>query len=206
MRAVNLLAYDAGLAVSGPRVRVPKSALPLGAALLGAVACGFVALTFTDARSEVASLTDELAAVEAQQAQLAAQQPKGDPAVLAERRQRETTLATALDLRVSWDRVLADVGYVLPSEVLLTQLHAEANTPVPGAAAAEPAAAPGERKVPTGFTITGFAPTQKVVAQALRRLALVPGLTDVTLQSSTTTVVDGKKQITFSAAANVRQK
>ena len=206
MRAVNLLAYDAAVAVSGPRLRVPKSAMPVGAALVGAVACGFVALSFTNAQAEVATLKDDLAAVGAQQAALLAQQPKGDPRVVAERRQRESTLATALDFRVSWDRLLGDVGYVLPGDVLLTQLHAETPmSPLP----ADPTKAKeesGGRSVPSGFTISGIAPSQRAVAQALRRLALVPGLTDVTLQSSTTTEADGRKQITFSAAANVRRK
>jgi Tfp pilus assembly protein PilN len=206
MRAVNLLAHDAGIAVSGPRLRAPKSALPIGAALLGAVACGYVALSFTNAQADVASLQDDLTTVQAQQAALLAQQPKGDPRVLAERRQRESTLAAALDFRVSWDRLLGDVGYVLPSDVLLTQLHAEAPTSPVGAAPASTPAGAGTASVPTAFTISGIASSQRRVAQSLRRLALVPGLTDVTLQSSTQSVVDRKAQFTFSIAANVRAK
>jgi Tfp pilus assembly protein PilN len=206
MRAVNLLAYDAGFAVSGPGLRVPKSAMPIGAALAGAALCGFVALSFTNAQAEVSTLRDDLAAVEAQQAALLAQQPKGDPQVLAGRRQHESTLASTLDYRVSWDRLLGDVGYVLPKDVLLTQLHAEAPTsPAPGDATAAAAAA-GAAGLPPGFTISGIAPSQRSVAQALRRLALVPGLTDVSLQSSTTSTHEGTTRITFSAAANVRQK
>jgi Tfp pilus assembly protein PilN len=202
MRAVNLLTYDASFEVSAPRLRLPKSGLPVAAAVAGAIVCGFVALQFTNAQADVSSLENDLAAVQAQQAALEAEQPKGDPNVLAERRQRESALATALGYRVAWENVLGDVGYVLPPDVLLTQLHAETPTsPVLGAPAASSTGAPAGT-VPTGFTVTGVAPSQRVVAQALRRLALVPALTNVTLQSS----VKSDKSVSFTIAANVRQK
>jgi Tfp pilus assembly protein PilN len=213
MRAVNLLTYDAGLSVSSPKLRVSKGALPFGAALLGALACGFVALQFTSARADVASLNDQLDAVRAQQAALEAQTPKGDPQVLAERRQRESALATALDYRIAWENLLGDVGYVLPSEVLLTTLHAETPTsPVPtttqtGGSFAASGSTTTET-APTGptFTVSGLAPSQRVVAKTIRRLALVPGLKDVALTSSVTSTTNGKKALTFTVTASVRQK
>jgi type IV pilus assembly protein PilM len=198
MRAVNLLNSEA-FDVPGKRLQVPKSGLAIAAGVLGAAVCGFVALSFVNARSDVAGLNDELDAVQAQDAALVARQPKGDPLMLADRRQRESALATALAYRVAWENLLGDVGYVLPANVLLTTLHAETPTsPVSGAVAA----APVDAAAPSTFTVVGTAPSQRAVAQALRRLAVVPGLTGVTLTSS----VGSGTEIAFTIAANVRTK
>jgi Tfp pilus assembly protein PilN len=88
---------------------------------------------------------------------------------------RFSALQTLVAQRVVWEDVLRDLARVLPGGVFLQALQATSPT------LAE-AATPGA--VPTGFTVTGSADSQVRVAQVLDRLALLPWLADVTLQSS----------------------
>ena len=56
----------------------------------------------------------------------------------------------------------------------------------------------------TTFTVTGFALSQDAVARVLDRLALIPALSDVSLQSTQRADVAGKKAMQFTIVANVR--
>jgi hypothetical protein len=57
---------------------------------------------------------------------------------------------------------------------------------------------------PTGFVVSGFALSQPVVARLLQQLALVPMLSDITLQRSETTSVGADTAYQFTLSANVR--
>ena len=59
----------------------------------------------------------------------------------------------------------------------------------------------GTGAAPTGFVVTGTAPSQAAVARTLDRLALIPALADVTLQS---TQRADKKALQFTIGANLR--
>ena len=56
----------------------------------------------------------------------------------------------------------------------------------------------------TTLTVNGFALTQDTVARVLDRLALIPALSDVSLQSTQRADVAGKKAMQFTIVANVR--
>jgi Tfp pilus assembly protein PilN len=71
---------------------------------------------------------------------------------------------------------MGDLGRVLPTGVTLTSLSASG--PTPTAAPAAPAAA-------STFTIAGETSSHVRVATVLDRLAVLPWLSDITLQSST---------------------
>ena len=65
---------------------------------------------------------------------------------------------------------------------------------------------PTSTTTPTGgtFTVSGFARSQSIVASVLDRLALIPALSDVSLQSTQRTTVGTKAAVQFTINANVR--
>ena len=172
---------------------------------------GFAAVTavllaglFLLSSSSIAEKRDELQTLEAERAAIAPMAEQVN-AKLAERQAREAALASALQQRVAWDRLLRRVSQVLPRDVLTTGLTASAPTAATatGAATTTPAA-PGT--APTGFTLTAYGSSQDVVAQSLRRLALIPELTNIQLVSSTKTKLNGADVVQFSVAGGVAQR
>jgi Tfp pilus assembly protein PilN len=102
---------------------------------------------------------------------------------------RVTALSSALGGRLAWDRVLREFALVLPDDVWLTSMSAQA--PTGGGT--------------SGFTINGRTYSQDGVARLLARLALVPHLTNVTLQhSSAATSETGRKIVEFTINATVK--
>ena len=101
---------------------------------------------------------------------------------------RLTAFQTVVAQRLAWEDVLRDLSLVLPANVWLSSLNATSPTLTAGAASAPAvpvAAAPaGSAPAPVGFTLAGSADSQVRVAQVLDRLALLPWLSNVTLQSS----------------------
>jgi Tfp pilus assembly protein PilN len=189
MRAVNLLPEDqrpgsrwktVGRGASARRV--------LGGAgvAAGVLALAFAALTLQqrnvvdERRTELKDVESRLVAAQAQA--VAVQQAQ------AASEARFSALQTLVAQRVVWEDVLRDLAKVLPSGVFLQGLQSSSPTliatAVPGAT---PSAAATPGAFPTGFTVTGSADSQVRVAQVLDRLALLPWLTDVTLQSSVRT-------------------
>jgi Tfp pilus assembly protein PilN len=180
---------------------------------------GFAAVTavllaglFLLSSSTIAEKRDELRTLEAERAAIAPMAAQVS-AKLAERQAREAALATALQQRIAWDRLLRRVSQVLPGEVLTTGLKASAPTAATPAAAATTttgapatttAAAPGA--APTGFTLTAYGSSQDVAAQSLRRLALLPELANIQLVSSTETKLDGVDVVQFTIAGDVTQR
>jgi Tfp pilus assembly protein PilN len=107
-----------------------------------------------------------------------------------EKAARVTALSSALGSRLAWDRLLREFALVLPDDVWLTSLSAQA--PTAGASA-------------SGFAVNGRTYSQDGVARLLARLALVPHLTNVTLQhSSAATSETGRKVVEFTINATVR--
>ena len=95
---------------------------------------------------------------------------------------RLAAFRTVESQRIPWEDVLRDLSRVVPGSVVLQNLTATSPTltgGVPGAAATPSAAGS-----PTGFTVSGSADSQVRVAQVLDRLALLPWLSNVTLQTS----------------------
>src|SRR5438874_6037185 len=80
-----------------------------------------------------------------------------------EKSQRLAVLATALTGRVAWDRVLGEIGRVLPKNVWLSGLTLKA----PTSPTAPPVVAPSSPSLPTGVMIQGYTYSQEDVARTL---------------------------------------
>jgi Tfp pilus assembly protein PilN len=193
MRAVNLL----------PRDEPKRSFEAKRGAVFGA-AGGFALVTVAllamstnagglarDRQSEVDTLKVQIEAVPKPEAKDTSKETE----LATEKSARIGALSAALTGRVAWDRVLRQVSLVLPEDVWLTSLGASA----PAAAGAEGAAAPT-----AGFTIVGSTYSQDGVARFLSRLAVVPDLQSVRLQSSQTAIVNARDLVQFTILADLR--
>ena len=120
------------------------------------------------------------------QAQAATADAKAAP-LRAAQADAAARLATAGPIsagRTAWENVLRELSHVLPRQVYLQSLQAQSPTPF----AASTATAPTTTTLPAGpttFTATGVASSHVRVALVLDRLARLPWLSNVTLQSST---------------------
>jgi Tfp pilus assembly protein PilN len=190
MRAVNLLPRELDQGRNRPGKTV------IGGCAGAVLATALIAGGYLQASSKVGHEKSALAQVQAQIAALPplATQPATVSSLPNERSQRLAALSSALATRVSWDRVLRELSLVLPDDVWLTSLQATA--PQPGAAAPTTSV--------TGFRVVGFTYSQNAVARLLARLAVVPDLQDVTLNSSAASKIDTRAVVTFSISANVR--
>ena len=204
MRSVNLLPRDD--ASQGRRLPPP----PVLAGCIGTVVItAALAVMFLSASGNVAK--QQRALEDAQATYNALPVPAAPPAAQTElpalRTTRVTALASALGQRVAWDRLLREVSQVVPSDVWLLNLNAQA--PSLGAAAAA-AATPGT--VTQTFTVTGCTYSQDSVARFLARLGVVPDLSGMTLGKSQSgggsgTVSTGecpKGMVTFTLQGAVR--
>lgn len=192
MQAVNLLPEYAharrGWTTTGAQLS-SRRIVPLGGAAAAVLAIA-VGLLYIHERSVVSSKKSELATA---QARLVAANAQAAPikAAQADVQARLASMKTITGARVHWDVVLGDMGRVLPTGVHLTMLQASSPTPAaslvpapttPGVAPAAPTAP----TAPTGvtFTVAGTTTSYDHVALVLDRLALLPWLQNVTLQSA----------------------
>ncbi|HEY5286008.1 MAG TPA: hypothetical protein VIJ50_02770 [Solirubrobacteraceae bacterium] len=134
---------------------------------------------------EVAQIKAETSVVEARTGRLT---PYTDFVSMAD--QRTQTVAELVQARFDWSHVLRELGRVLPAGTSLSALHGSVGASTTGSSSSSAAAGstpasstpPGSTPV---FTLTGCATSQTVVAQALQRLRLMDGASEVQLQSST---------------------
>jgi type IV pilus assembly protein PilM len=198
-RAVNLLPGDVRQQ-GGQKPSLVTVGAPVAVAVLSV---GLLAFTFMGARSDVADQRQQLDAVRAQIAALP--EPSRaviDPALAGEQAARAQALATVLGSRLSWEPVLRDISRVLPAQVWLESLSAqapEAATPVLNVGTAVPS-------TPTGLTLRGSTYTHGDVALLLARLQAVPSLESVTLVSSgLASAKEGvaKRVVTFEIVADL---
>jgi Tfp pilus assembly protein PilN len=206
MRAVNLLPADAtrrkrwGAGDRGAAKRVFLSAALIAAVLMAALVAAFV-----HQHSSVADKQETLAGLEqkvvAAQAKAAAVQ-----AARANSQARRVAVTEVNSKRVTWEQVLRDLSRVLPANVWLQNLQAQSPTPTTAgsttATASTTTATPGT--TPTAFLVTGFTSSQKGVARVIDRLAVLPWLSDVSLQQSTRMdTPSGGKAVQFTIGANL---
>jgi Tfp pilus assembly protein PilN len=191
MRAVNLL----------PREEPKKSFAATRGVVFGAV--GGVALATVvlvsmtmsaggavgDKQTELDTLRAQIAAIP----RPVARDTSDDAALAAAKSARIGALSAALGGRIAWDRVLRQMSLVLPEDVWLTNLAATAEAPASGTAA--PA---------SGFTLTGSTYSQNGVARFLSRLAVIPDLANVRLQSSQSARVAERDVVQFTILAEVK--
>jgi Tfp pilus assembly protein PilN len=178
MEAVNLLPEyarggrrwsAAGSELSSRRI------LPIGGMAAVGLALLFGLFYFHE-RSLVSDKKSQLATA---QARLVAQEARAEPIKQAqtESQARLAVMRSITATRVHWDSVLGDLGRVLPTGVSLSSLSATAPTP----SAATTVTATGG----STFTINGTTSSHTRVALILDRLALLPWLSSIGLQSTT---------------------
>jgi Tfp pilus assembly protein PilN len=195
MRAVNLLPRDDKRQRRIARGNDPR----LIGGLVGCVLMtAILAAWFLMASGGVAKKQDRLDAVNSELASTPVPAPAAAPdatQLQQEKTARVTALSAAITGRLAWDRVLREVSLVLPDDVWLTSLSAQAPT---GAAAATPTPV-------AGFAINGKTYSHDGVARLLARLSVVPHLTGVQLQSSTRAISEtGHAVVEFSINASVK--
>ena len=192
MRAVNLLPRDEPKK-SFESTRGVVVGAAGGAALVTALLVSMImsAGGAADAKhAELDGLRAEIAAIPA----VDVKDTGTEDALAAEKGARVGALSAALTSRIAWDRVLRQVSLVLPEDVWLTNLAASAPTTAPGAATGDA----------SGFTLTGSTYSQNGVARFLSRLAVLPDLENVRLQSSQSAVVAQRELVQFTILADVR--
>jgi len=199
MRAVNLLPKTQTRS-SRRRSKSTPWALVLGLAGT-AVASAAIGAVFLQASGAASDRKAELADVSAQLAALP--KPKAvtndDAALTAERNQRATAVAGAFAYHVSWDRVLRRLALVLPDDVWLTSLVAQAPaTPGMGGRGL------GVDAAANGMTIMGYTYSHAGVARLLSRLGVLPDLTSVQLQTSMLALIGERQVVQFTILANVK--
>jgi Tfp pilus assembly protein PilN len=180
MRAVNLLPEDGR--ERGPELLTQTSVLAGGAGLLAAVTL-FVGFSYVQAHGKTSDRSDTLSAL---------RKHTGDQA-------RVAAFTAASSARMTWDELFDDISRVLPAGSWLTSMNMQGGAPVTAIAGA--AAVP--TSAPTAFTVSGVAFSNDVVAQVMQRLALVPLLGDVTLQTSSKTPIGASNAYSFTMSASI---
>ena len=195
MRAVNLLPRD-----EAKRSFEANRGVVFGGVGGAALATAVLASMMISAGGAASSKQQELDGVRAQIAAIPTVpviDTSKEDALAAEKGARIGALSAALGGRIAWDRVLRQVSLVLPEDVWLTSLAASAAA-APAPDATEAAAAG------SGFTLTGATYSQNGVARFLSRLAVIPDLANVRLQSSQSQLVNERELVQFTILADVR--
>jgi Tfp pilus assembly protein PilN len=199
MRAVNLLPKNQ---TRSRRRRSKNTPWALVLGLAGtAVASAVIGAAFLQASGAAADKKEELADASALLAALPKPKPvqNSDVALTAERDQRATAVASAFAYHVSWDRVLRRLALVLPDDVWLTSLVAQAPA-APGLGSR----ALGATASPTGMTLMGYTYSHAGVARLLSRLSVLPDLAGLQLQTSVLAEIGERKVVQFTILANVK--
>jgi Tfp pilus assembly protein PilN len=199
MRAVNLLPKNQ---TRSRRRRDKNTPWALVIGLAGtAVASAAIGAAFLHANGAAADKREELADVSAQLAALPKPKPvrNNDAALAGERDERATAVATAFSYHVAWDRVLRRLALVLPDDVWLTSLAAQAPA-APGLGSRSL----GASAASTGMTLMGYTYSHAGVARLLARLTVLPDLTSVQLQTSALAHIGERQVVQFAILANVK--
>ena len=194
MRAVNLLPRDE------KRQRAQPGAVLLSAVLGGVLVTAVLAGGFLMTSSSVSEHQSNVDALRAEFAAIppAAEAPVDSSGLETEKSQRVTLLGKALATRVAWDRILREISLVLPEDIWLESLAANAPDPnfVP---------TPGATEAPAGlFTITGHSYSHDGVARLLARLSVVPQLDRPTLGSSVIDKTEERNVVKFTISASLK--
>jgi Tfp pilus assembly protein PilN len=204
MRAVNLLPRQH---VEHKRERPNSVALGAGiggAAVLLALVAGFLLANRSVDRQRQA-LADARAVLAVTPAKkLSAQTQAFRTTLLTQREQRSLALAAAIGKRVAWDRILRRVALVMPDDVWLQSLTASVplDSTLPATTAATPSALP---PLPSALTIQGYTYSQDGVARLLERLAVVPDLKNVQLQTSQSQQTGNQTVVSFTIVSDIQK-
>src|SRR4051794_1615194 len=190
-----------------------RIALAMGlTAVLVAIVFG---LAFSQARSGANDRHATLTRLQAEVAQT--QAASAITAAEAARTQAHLAAVTsAASGRTAWDGLLGQLSRVMPQGAWLETLQTTAAAAAPATPA--DATSTGSASVTTNglsssaatpaaaatLTVTGFARSQSIIPSVLERLALIPALSDVSLQATQLTDVGGRKAAQFTINANVQ--
>jgi Tfp pilus assembly protein PilN len=224
VRAVNLLPREAPKRRQRPAV-VVQLALVSPFVVGSLLAAGYLLASskVSDNKATLQALQDDLATLPRP-----TPAPQVDTTLAVQRDQRIVALASALQSRVAWDRILREVSSILPEDAWLTTLSAQ-SPQVPAAAPTVPATTTTTTTTTTDTTTTsegsgttpapaptpappaaaplkldGYTYSQEGVARFLSRLAVIPDLQDVKLIHSQQTIVAGRVVVSFQIQASVR--
>ncbi len=206
MRAVNLLPRDSKH--DGRRLTVAGQLALVAPFVVGsALAAGYLlaSANVSDNKVTLRQVQDELAALPAPNAT-----PPVNLGLAVQLDQRISAVGAALQNRIAWDRVLSEVSAVLPADIWLSSLTAQAPPrPVVAPSTTTTTTATQATVAPalpvTGpLTLTGYAYSPEGVARLLGRLALVPLLQDVKLVQSAKSLIGSQTVYSFSIQAGVR--
>jgi Tfp pilus assembly protein PilN len=196
MKAVNLIPGEQRQGAGGLSDLTGRSG---GAALilLGVVVGLAVMIAmYGSAHHSIASQDGEVAQIKAQTSAVEARAGRLTPytSFVSMADQRTQTVAQLVQARFDWSHALHELGRVLPTGTSLSSLHGTVGAAGTATGASAPAATATAATTPASstppgstpiFTLTGCATSQTVVAQALQRLRLMDGASEVQLQSST---------------------
>jgi Tfp pilus assembly protein PilN len=194
MRAVNLLPRE----IPTKSFEAKRGVVFGAAGGLAVVTVALTALMF-GAGGSIDEQQGQLDTLNAELAALPRPDPEGDSGVdamlAAEKNERITALSSALSSRIAWDRVLRQVSQVLPEDVWLTRFTSQAEeTPDPGTTEV-----PGSSVILTGSTYS-----HSGVARLLARLGVLPALSSVQLQSSTTLELEPRSIVQFTIHLGIK--
>jgi Tfp pilus assembly protein PilN len=204
MRAVNLLPRQH---VEQKRDRpnaVALGALIGGATVLLVLVAGFLLANRSVDRQRQA-LADARAMLAATPAhKMSAQTQTFRATLLSQREQRSLALAAAIGKRVAWDRILRRIALVMPDDVWLQSLSGSVplDTTLTPTTTTTPSALPA---LPTALSIQGYTYSQDGVARLLERLAVVPDLNNVQLQTSQSQQLGNQTVINFTIVADIKK-
>jgi Tfp pilus assembly protein PilN len=204
MKAVNLLPADHKPVRQGASLGsgLSKHAVAVGGTAGAIAVAAVLGLSYQSASNSAKSNQSQLDALNARIAAVSQPLNAADQSVRARVEQVTTADAT----RMSWDGFLTKLARVLPEDVWLNSMQALETPPVtaptPGATTGSPAA-PAPVAAPTGFTISGFTYSQASVARLMRRLSMLPWLSDVSLQNSNVTTVGAHSVFQFTIVGAV---
>ncbi len=197
MKAVNLIPSEHRQGAGSLTGRSGGGAL----IVLGVVAClALSLLAYGSASHRISSQKGQAAALHAQASALQARTGQLAPytSFVSMASQRTQTVAKLVQARFDWSHALHELGRVMPVGTALDTLHGVVGPAGTSGSASSAAPAAGGTPVsstPAGsvpvFTLTGCALNQAVVAQALQRLKLMDGASEVQLQSSTQSGASG---------------
>jgi Tfp pilus assembly protein PilN len=207
MRAVNLLPRQQVELKRETRNAVALVAGVGGATLLLALVGGFLLANRSVDRQRQA-LTDARAVLAVTPAKkLSVHTQAFRRTLLTQREQRSLALAAAIGKRVAWDRILRHVTLVMPDDVWLQSLTGSVpldptSTTTTAVTPSTPSALP---QVPTALTLQGYTYSQDGVARLLERLAVLPDLQNVQLQTSQSQLVGTHTVISFTIVSDIRK-
>ena len=203
MKAVNLLPVDhKPVRQTNVGNELSKHAVLIGGIVGAVVVAAVLGLMYQSASKSATSSQAQLDALNARIAAVSQPLNAADQSV----RERIQQVTAADSTRMSWDGFMTKLARVLPEDVWLVSMQATEPAPViatPGATASTPAPATPTPAAPTGFTISGFTYSQASVARLMRRLSMLPWLSDVSLQSSNVTTVGANSVFQFTIIGSV---